>query len=267
LTQYSSFAQNAFPATGNVGIGTATPSYNLQINSPSGIPFQINGTNASWTGMYMNNSTATGQPFYGFQNPSRSAWTYMKPNGDWALNASGERLIVSAATGNVGIGLGTASPSYKLHIISPDTRAFQIDGTSTGYTGMYINSTSGTGLPFYGYITNGNYAWTYLDPTGNWRLVNGSERLAVLNNGNVLINKSSQLNPLYKLDVNGTIRANEIVVNTTGADFVFEDNYKLLSLNEVENFIKVNKHLPSVPSAEEMTNEGMSVAKQSTILL
>ncbi|GAB6012693.1 hypothetical protein [Viscerimonas tarda] len=62
-------------------------------------------------------------------------------------------------------------------------------------------------------------------------------------------------NPYYKLDVNGTLRAREIKVNlNTGADFVFEPNYQLKSLNEVHSFIKENKHLPEIPSAAEMTS-------------
>ncbi|GAB6012990.1 hypothetical protein MK137Hg34_000254600, partial [Viscerimonas tarda] len=62
-------------------------------------------------------------------------------------------------------------------------------------------------------------------------------------------------NPYYKLDVNGTLRAREIKVNlNTGADFVFEPNYQLKSLNEVQDFIKENKHLPEIPSAAEMTS-------------
>jgi hypothetical protein len=48
----------------------------------------------------------------------------------------------------------------------------------------------------------------------------------------VLIGKTSQTNLAYKLDVNGNIRANKIVVNTTGADFVFDPGYHLLPLHE-----------------------------------
>lgn len=85
--------------------------------------------------------------------------------------------------------------------------------------------------------------------------------------GSLLINKTSQTNPSYKLDVNGKIRANEIVVNTTGADYVFEDNYKLKALDEVESFIEENNHLPGIPSAVEMQAEGMSVGELNTKLL
>ena len=51
------------------------------------------------------------------------------------------------------------------------------------------------------------------------------------------------------------------------ADYVFEDNYDLKSLNEVESYVKANKHLPGVPSAAEMAENGMSVSEMSNLLL
>lgn len=74
-------------------------------------------------------------------------------------------------------------------------------------------------------------------------------------------------NPLYKLDVAGTIRANEIIVNTTGADFVFADDYQLRPLSEVKAFIKENKHLPEIKSAQEMQENGIGVNELQTQLL
>ena len=88
-----------------------------------------------------------------------------------------------------------------------------------------------------------------------------------VSNGNVLIGKISQLNPAYKLDVAGSIRADEIKVNTTGADFVFEPDYELKSLHEVETFIKENKHLPEIDPASEMEAEGANLGELNTKLL
>lgn len=96
----------------------------------------------------------------------------------------------------------------------------------------------------------------------------GIERLTICgysNNGNVGIGTT---NPgIYKLNVNGNIRANEIVVNTEGADFVFAPDYNLLSLPEVEKFIKENKHLPDLASSTEMKEKGMNVSEMQTKLL
>ena len=74
--------------------------------------------------------------------------------------------------------------------------------------------------------------------------------------------------PQYKLDVRGTIRATEILVNTpSGADFVFEDNYKLRPLQEVKSYVQENHHLPEIPSAKEMQEEGMNVNEMVVKLL
>jgi len=80
-----------------------------------------------------------------------------------------------------------------------------------------------------------------LSGTENWR-----DFFVVHNNGNT--------------DVYGTLRANKVKVEVmNGADFVFENNYKLKPLWEVETFIKENKHLPDVQSEKEMQETGLDV--------
>ncbi len=61
----------------------------------------------------------------------------------------------------------------------------------------------------------------------------------------------------------------KVAIKSTGdwADYVFEENYKLKPLTEVEKFIKKNKHLPNVPSANEMIKEGNDLAKTDALLL
>jgi hypothetical protein len=71
----------------------------------------------------------------------------------------------------------------------------------------------------------------------------------------------------YKLNVWGRARAHEIVVNTTGADFVFAKDYRLRPLGEVEQFITTHQHLPEIPSAREMQANGMAVGELQTKLL
>jgi hypothetical protein len=73
--------------------------------------------------------------------------------------------------------------------------------------------------------------------------------------------------PSAKLDVAGTIRATEIKVEAQTADFVFDENYSLRSLDEVEDFIKTNGHLPSIPSAERMEKDGVNLAEMNKLLL
>jgi hypothetical protein len=87
------------------------------------------------------------------------------------------------------------------------------------------------------------------------------------NSGNILIGKTTQINTAYKLDVAGKVRADEIIVNTTGADFVFDSTYKLRTLPELETFIKQNKHLPEIAPAKEMQENGVSAGEMQAKLL
>ena len=72
----------------------------------------------------------------------------------------------------------------------------------------------------------------------------------------------------YMLDVAGKVRACEVVVSNPGwCDYVFEDDYELMSLTEVKSFIKKNKHLPHVPSEATVEAEGVSLAEMNAVLL
>ena len=73
--------------------------------------------------------------------------------------------------------------------------------------------------------------------------------------------------PDYKLDVQGTIKATEIKVEAQTADFVFEDDYPLKSLEQVEQFVQENKHLPDIPSAKQMEANGVDLAEMNKLLL
>ncbi|PRY93816.1 hypothetical protein BY457_1216 [Marinilabilia salmonicolor] len=71
------------------------------------------------------------------------------------------------------------------------------------------------------------------------------------------------------MQLKGTLAANNITLNTIGhtADFVFDDNYPLKDLNQVEAFIKEHKHLPDIPSAAEMDAAGVNLAEMNKLLL
>lgn len=67
-------------------------------------------------------------------------------------------------------------------------------------------------------------------------------------------------NPQAKLDVRGTISATEVKVQVLeGADHVFNQDYKLKPLSEVESFVKENKHLPEIPSEKQMQENGLNM--------
>ena len=75
--------------------------------------------------------------------------------------------------------------------------------------------------------------------------------------------------PDCKLDVKGKIRAEEIEVveNVPESDYVFQKDYNLRSLEEVEKYIQNNEHLPEVPSAREFKENGYKVGEMDGLLL
>ena len=74
-------------------------------------------------------------------------------------------------------------------------------------------------------------------------------------------------NPQNELDVNGTIRAKEILVESNWADFVFKKDYKLPTLKEVERHINDNGTLPGVPSESEVKANGVNLSETNALLL
>lgn len=69
----------------------------------------------------------------------------------------------------------------------------------------------------------------------------------------------------YNLFVAGGILSDEVRVRTGWADYVFDDNYELTPLYEVEAYINENNHLPNVPSAATVEEEGLSIGEITKI--
>lgn len=96
-------------------------------------------------------------------------------------------------------------------------------------------------------------------------VLGGASAFSNANNGNVDLTNS------YSLIVSKGILSEGLKIALDGeddwADYVFADNYQLMSLEEVEQFVEANDHLPNVPSAAAMAENGMDVAKTNAMLM
>ena len=155
--------------------------------------------------------------------------------------------------GNVGI--GTATPLYKFDIKGQWSSLVWEDPLGTPTAGGLWRMGTGGPSNLWGMQMNtaaaGDFS-TALQP------------ITIVNTGYVGIGTS---NPQHLLHVAGTIGATEVIVSSTGADYVFNRGYRLKPLGEVARYIEANHRLPDMPSAEEVKRKGMGVGEMEAKLL
>jgi hypothetical protein len=162
------------------------------------------------------------------------------------FSSSSTRLLLNPFGGNVGINTGSNAVNSTLFVVKTTN---SIDGTAvfkgtTHFTHFHYGANEDT------YVRGGK---------------NGSH--VILNdvlNGNVGIGVYPYT---YKLEVNGTTRSKEVIVETGWADYVFEEDYKLKSIDELEAFVKENKHLPNIPKASEIESKGLKVGETNKAMM
>lgn len=141
-----------------------------------------------------------------------------------------------------------------------------------GFDGSYdlqLNSDYGSATELYFRTRNGDIpAWNGWRRIWNSNNFNPDNYLALTGgniSGNVAIGTTANQR---NLDVNGFLKTRKVTVTQTNwADYVFDTSYRLIPLQQVEQFIQTNKHLPEVPSATDIKENGLDVGANQAILL
>ncbi len=284
---------------GNVGIGTSSPSYKLDINGNTRIYSDANtvqyiesrrsGTTYGNAALVFNaprSTNADGETMIGrgmlrvdgqpettngvvylaagtsglvATSPTSSFQTYLKLTASTSnTGASSNKIqfvtygneVKMSVLGNGNVGIGTTIPSSILELYSATNQDTKLEITQLGQRSYALG------------MDSANDDFKITDKTGS------TDRLIIkAGTGNIGIGTTDTFG--YKLAVNGTIGAKEVIVETTSLwpDYVFGEEYKLPSLNEVEAFAKTNKHLPNVPNQQEVKENGVNVGEMNVILL
>jgi hypothetical protein len=195
-------------ASSNVGIGTASPAYKLDIN---GSVHTNSGYALTTDGSYFTPSGLAAIPNYGLGSPATSQVSLSAFSAIPFYTNQTERMRIDSS-GNVGI--GTASPSAKLQLDTTSDTIFRMNtgGTNIGYLEAYTGGATPL-FAMYSVPSNGNMAFG----------TNNTERMRIDSSGNLLVNTTSALGGKISVVFDGSA-SNGVRCKTTyatnGSQFV-----------------------------------------------
>ncbi len=234
--------------SGNLGIGTTSPGEKLHVDgniragSPGSNKIYYRFLEAPESNLHLD-AASENDIFLGHYNKNNIRF-----------GSSGNWMIVKN-NGNVGI--GTINPSERLQVAGniavENSGAIEV---GHGLSEKEVNAGKiayqkfSEGLDIVGAgTTNTNRKITFFAEGGS--NFTGSVGIGTTNPGTY-----------YKLIVEGKIGARGVDVKLgEWADFVFEEDYALRPLEEVEKFIRQNNHLPEIPSEKEVLEKGVDVGE------
>jgi len=164
--------------------------------------------------------------------------------------------------------------TYAIHGKSYNEQGYGIgvygEGGYKGVVGVSNNPTSLTTFGVYGFA--GSAGGTRIGVYG--QAFGGTDNWAGYFSGDVYVSSDMRIGTTtqatgYALSVDGKIACEEILVDDDGSwpDYVFDDSYDLMSLEDVEQSINENNHLPGLPSAKEVEENGFELAAMQKLVL
>lgn len=176
---------------------------------------------------------------------------------------------VIGTTGPVGIGTTSPITGSYLHVYRNVTGQYNPlimvqDALAGGFTQFGLK---GTGRTYHIGVGNTGSAFGLSNRFFIWDQNASLPRLVIDANGSVGIG-TTNIDNTYKLFVEGGIRSRKLKVDQSAwPDYVFDTAYQLRPLAAVQEFIDQKKHLPDVPSAQEVEKEGLDIGETQAVLL
>lgn len=260
-------------SNGQVGIGLNAPAARLDVNLPTSFMYDdVSGIRLTYP-----IPALLGDP----SAPPVVNTSIFEIRQKALLGSSFNTRMVVNRAGNVGIGIPSTDPLLnEERLVVTDGDANKIDLHVKGFTLIDgLNGSlllGGASTPKYGEwgieYNVGAGGLNFWKPSGSNNF--GNYFMFISDGGKVSIGLDpSELNTTseYRLYVAKGILTERVKValrsTSDWADYVFKPDYHLLSLPEVECFIQQNGHLPGVPAAEEVKENGIDMAQMDATLL
>lgn len=174
---------------------------------------------------------------------------------------SQNRFFIQGSTGF--IGFGTANPTARLDI-----------NATGGFKGINITADRpdwSYGIHYQHQATNGLCKAIAVSKQGQDMFVVHSNGATVIGYVSDVAGLTDPGNSRYKLYVEKGILTEKVKVALQGtgewSDFVFAPGYQRNSIDYIEHYIKQNRHLPNVPSASDVLQNGIDLGKMDATLL
>lgn len=255
-----------FGKPGKVGIGTANPAEAQLV---------VKGSVGNTVGMF-----GQGQAGISLVRDWASVGFNAYYNGGWKAMSNGRGAIIGCDPTSGRIEFIQNATTTGDQTVSAQTVPMAIESDGKVSIGgrlskaqltvvSNLNTTEDNTLTLSNLAIGPNQSHVHWGTRGDWYIRSAADNGVVViqdgNAGDVGIGTANTAG--YKLAVNGKIRAKEIRVETGWADYVFAPEYKLRPLEEVENFIKANQHLPEIQPASEIQANGLDVAAVTTKMM
>ncbi len=274
----------------NVNIGASTNAHSLYVRAnKTGWQGRFANRGGAGADVYMAHGAGHGMHIRGFTTGGQYTLQLYNANVQTNVFYNNGKVGLGLA-GNVGI--GTTSPSHKLHVAGSLVArgATELGGTSTARSlriqsyssalagvpgstfGVQVTGPLHSHLVFDIQANDANDGFYIRVPStpGTNPTVNKTA-FAVKGNGKIVMGNVGFSSNNYKLFVEKGILTEEVKVavkNTADwSDYVFEEDYEYMPIAELGDYVSEHKHLPNVPSAEEMVENGLNVAEMDAKLL
>lgn len=169
-------------------------------------------------------------------------------------------ILYTGETCPAKVGIGIAAPTDQLHVVGSGrfTGNVAIGTTTSAQNKLVINQNAPNRNGLLVEYTNTNANGTGVGVQIN--MANGTRKAFVVNDGT---------GDVFRVMGNGTVWATEVHVRLKQdfPDYVFQEGYDLITIKEIEEYIKMNGHLPNMPTAEQVATEGIDLGEMNRILV